>query len=63
MRVKEQMIKFQEEEFELNLSYAEWLKDNVQEPSKMAKEYSYSLSSFYLFVFSMNNVGYRPKVV
>ena len=68
-KVKEQMLRQQEEEFELDISYAEWLRDN-QEPSeteisKMAKEFlePYNLESFYLFMFSMNNVGYRPKVV
>ena len=35
MKVKDQMIKQQEEEFELDLSYQEWLRDNLQEPSEL----------------------------
>lgn len=69
-RIKEQMLLEQEQEYELDLSYAEWLRDNTQESTeldinRMAKEYMepYNLENFYLYVFSVNNVEYMPKVV
>lgn len=33
-KIKEQMMQEQEEEFELELSYQEWLRDNIDEPSE-----------------------------
>ncbi|WP_373034911.1 hypothetical protein [Sulfurimonas sp.] len=65
--VKNQLMKEQEEEFEQELSYQEWLRDNMQESSeleitRMAKEFlePYTIENFFLYVFSMNNVEYIP---
>jgi len=35
MKVKEHYIQEQQREFELDLSYAEWLRDNFSEPSEV----------------------------
>ena len=66
-QVKNQMMKQQEEEFLLELSYGEWLRDNTEEPSAseimdMAKE-MLSPSAFtemFWYVYSANNVEYLP---
>lgn len=66
-RVKNQLVLEQEQEFELELSYQEWLRDNSSEPSEseiidMARE-MLSPSTFHemlWYLVSANNIGYRP---
>ena len=67
-KVKQQQMMEQEKEFELDLSYAEWLEDNIQEPSEeeiieMAIDVlsPYTFNNFYLYVSSVNNIEYLPK--
>jgi hypothetical protein len=68
-RVKNQLMMEQEQEFELELSYQEWLRDNSSEPSEleiidMARE-MLSPSTFQEMlwhVISANNPDYRPLI-
>ena len=68
-KVKEQMMKEQELEFEQELSYQEYLLDNFSEPSgveiiNMAREILRP-STFHEMmwsVFAANNVGYQPTL-
>ena len=68
-RVKNQLMLEQEKEFELELSYQEWLRDNSSEPSEseiidMARE-MLSPSTFQemlWYLVSANNPDYRPLI-
>jgi hypothetical protein len=66
-KIKNQLLAQQEEEFEFELSYREYLEANYSEPSaieiiEMARE-MLSPSTFQKMlwcVVSANNIGYRP---
>lgn len=60
-RVKEDLMKQQEEEFELELSYQEWLSNNTQEPTEaevydMERDYNNRVMN----LLSFNNSDYNP---
>ena len=68
MKVKDKFIQEQHEEFELDLAYEEWLRDNFKEPNAveildMARE-NLSYESFMEMqwaVCAKNNIYYKPK--
>jgi hypothetical protein len=68
-KIKNQLLAQQEEEFEFELSYQEYLQDNFSEPSEieiieMARE-MLSASTFQEMLWhlvSANNIGYRPML-
>ncbi len=68
MKVKDKYMQEQEEEFELDLAYEEWLRDNFKEPNAveildMARE-NLSYESFMEMqwaVCAKNNIYYKPK--
>lgn len=64
-RVKEQMVLDADNEFGLELSYQEWLRDNYSEPSEeelklMARAIlaPYTNNNLFLYVYSVNNIEY-----
>ncbi len=67
-KVKEHYMKMQEEEFELNLSYSEWCRDNLNEPSEseineMEEEFLWkpsAVSNRILSDIALNNSSYQP---
>lgn len=67
-KVKEQMVQEQQDEFELELSYQEWLRDNIDEPSEdELNEMEHDLINKPYFVSnriithkSLNNPKYNP---
>ena len=68
-KVKEQMMQEQEEEFEEELSYQEYLRDNSTEPNSieimdMAREILRPtlFSKFYWYVNAKNNTDYNPTI-
>ena len=67
-KVKSQMMQEQEEEFELDLSYGEWLMENESEPSAveimdMARDVlsPATFSQMYNYLYSANNTEYKPQ--
>lgn len=66
-KIKNQLMMQQQQEFELELSYREYLQENHGEPTgleimAMAKE-MFSPSTFsemFWYVFATNNANYRP---
>ena len=68
-QVKNQMMLEQEQEFELALSYQEYLQEDHNEPTgleimEMAKEMlsPSTFSQLFWYVFATNNTEYRPTV-
>ncbi len=68
-QVKNQMMQEQEQEFELALSYQEYLQEKHSEPTEleimeMAKEMlsPSTFSQLFWYVFAVNNTEYRPTV-
>ena len=68
-RVKNQLVLEQEQEFELELSYQEWLKDNTDEPSEqelneMEEDLEKSSTSENRIIThkSLNNTNYDPRI-
>jgi len=69
-KIKDGLMKQQEEEFELELSYQEWLRDNFSEPSecelnKMEQDFlqkPHYLSSRIITHKALNNTFYIEKV-
>ncbi len=67
-KVKEHYMKMQEEEFELDLSYQEWLMENIQEPSEseineMEEQFLWNSSNRCNRILSdiaLNNTDYNP---
>ena len=67
-KVKEHYMKMQEQEFELDLSYQEWLRENLQEPSEseineMEEEFLWKPSNRCNRILSdiaLNNTDYNP---
>ena len=68
-KMKENLMKQQEEEFELELSYQEWLRDNFSEPSeyelnKMEQDFlqkPHYLSSRIITHKALNNTNYKEN--
>ena len=67
-KLSEHYLQLEQEEFELDLSYAEWLEDNIGEPSEkemteMARDvlYPYTSNNLHLYVSSVNNIEYLPR--
>ncbi len=68
MKVKDQIIQEQQDEFELNLSYQEWLRDNLMEPSEGEldemkqdfQEKSHFVSNRIVTHKPLNNTNYYP---
>ena len=68
-RLSEHYLQLQQEEWELDLSYAEWLRDNVTEPSEEElNEMEQDLLNKPHFVSNriitqqhLNNITYGPK--
>lgn len=67
-KLSEHYLQVQEQEFELELSYQEWLRDNVTEPSEdelneMEEEFSNSstLSNRIITHKPLNNKHYYPN--
>ena len=70
-KVKEQMMHEQEQEFELELSYQEWLRDNENEPTEkeldeMEHDYlkqPYFVSNRIITQKALNNSNYIPQEI
>jgi len=68
-KIKEHLMLQQEREFELDLSYAEWLRDNVTEPTeeelnKMEQDLSnkpHFVRNQIITQQHLNNINYTPK--
>ncbi len=69
-KLSEHYLQLQQEEWELALSYAEWLRDNIEEPSeeelnKMEQDYlqkqSHFVSNRIIAQQHLNNINYTPK--
>ena len=68
-RVSEHYLQLQQEEWELDLSYAEWLRDNVDEPSEdelneMEQDFlqkPHFVSNRIITHQCLNNINYSPK--
>jgi len=68
-RLSEHYLQLQQEEWELDLSYAEWLRDNIEEPSeeelnKMEQDLlnkSHFVSNRIIAHKHLNNINYTPK--
>lgn len=65
MKVKEAYVQQLENEFELELSYQEYLRDNFSEPNemeinKMNEEINPSFSSSRIISKPFNNTNYNP---
>ncbi len=67
-KVKEQLLLQEQQEFELNLSYQEWLRDNIQEPSEdelneMEHDFirkPYFVQNRIITHRALNNTDYQP---
>ena len=67
-KVKEQMMQEQQQEFELELSYQEWMMENVQEPSEneldeMEQDFykkPHFVSNRIITHKALNNTNYQP---
>ena len=67
-RYSEQLLQEQQDEFELNFSYEEWLRDNIMEPSEdelyeMEQDYltkPYFASNQIITHKALNNTNYNP---
>ena len=71
-KVKEHYMQEQQEEFELELSYQEWLRDNITEPSEceldeMEQDYLLKQSHFdkdrIITHRALNNTDYSPRSI
>ena len=68
-KLSEHYLQLQQEEWELDLSYAEWLRDNIEEPSeeelnKMEQDLSnksHFVSNLIITQQHLNNINYTPK--
>ena len=68
-RVSEHYLQLQQEEWELDLSYAEWLRENVDEPSEdelneMEQDFlqkPHFVSNRIITHKCLNNINYSPK--
>ncbi len=69
-RLSEHYLQLQQEEWELDLSYAEWLRDNIAEPTeeelnKMEQDFlqkPYYKSNHIISQTYSNNITYDPKI-
>jgi hypothetical protein len=69
-KVKSQMMIEEEQEFELELSYQEWLRDNTSEPSEnelneMEQDFlqkPHFVSNQIITHRPLNNPNYNPKI-
>lgn len=69
MKVKDAFMQQQEFEFELDLSYREWLMENFSEPSEMEINemerdcyQSQTVSNRIVTLKPLNNIDYYPKL-
>ena len=69
MKVKDLMIQEQQDKFELDLSYQEWLRDNLMEPSEnelneMEEDFNKSsaVSNRIITHKHLNNINYDPTI-
>ncbi len=68
-KIKEHLMLQQEQEFELDLSYAEWLRDNIEEPTekelnKMEQDLlnkPHFVSNRIITQQHLNNINYTPQ--
>lgn len=68
-KIKEHLMLLQEQEFELELSYQEWLRDNFSEPSEkeldeMEQDFKlkpHFVSNRIITQQHLNNINYTPK--
>ena len=66
--MSEELLRAKAEEFELELSYQEWLRDNVIEPTtkeldEMEEDFikSSTVKNRIIALQSLNNIYYNPK--
>ena len=67
-KIKEHYMQLQEQEFELDLSYQEWLMDNIQEPTSLEldeMEHDFLTKPYFvknriITHKALNNTNYQP---